>query len=72
MEDLYGSYIPKGQAKGRDAFNVFFRKRRSTKDIIKEASTKTFEKFKPNHNYQLTMFCDIDEDFSCEECGTIF
>jgi len=72
MEKKYGDYIPETQP-SRTGKQVFFRKYRSSKDMIHEANTKPFEMFKEKGNYQLDLFnCDIDEDFSCNECGTIF
>ena len=71
MEEKYGDYIPESQP-SRTGKQVFFRQYRSSKDIIKEANSKSFEMFKEKGNYQLDLFnCDIDEDFSCNECGTI-
>jgi len=71
MESKYGDYIPISH-KSRSGKQVFFRGNRSTKDMIHESKTKSFEMFKENKHYQLDLFnCDIDEDFSCNECGTI-
>ena len=72
MENKYGKFIPENQ-KSRTGDQVFFRKYRSANDIINEAKTISFELFKENKFYQLDLFnCDIDEDFTCNECGTIF
>lgn len=71
MESKYGDYRPESQ-KSRTGKQVFFRKYRSAEDMIAESKTKPFEMFKENKHYQLDLFnCDIDEDFSCNECGTI-
>ena len=71
MEKEYGDFIPETH-KSRSGKQVFFRNYRSAKDIINEANTRSFEMFKENKQYQLDLFnCDIDEDFSCSECGTI-
>lgn len=73
MEEKYSTFIPNGQEKGRDDVNVFYRGYRSTKDMIEYANNNEFSLFKPNKNNQLTLFNDeIDQDFSCNECGTIF
>lgn len=71
MENEYGDFIPDSHC-SRTGKQVFFRNYRSSKDMIHEANTKPFEMFKENKHYQLDLFnCDIDEDFSCNECGTI-
>lgn len=71
MDEKYSDFIPESQ-KSRGGKQFFFRNYRSSKDIINEANTKSFEMFKEKSHYQLDLFsCNIDEDFSCSECGTI-
>lgn len=73
MELKYSSYIPIGQENSRTDRNVFYRKYRSAEDIIKEANENNFIPFSPNEKLQLSLFnCEVDEEFSCNECGTIF
>lgn len=73
MDDKYGDFIPETQKAGRKGKQVFFNKHRSTEDILHEANTKEFDLFVEGVGYQKTLFnCEIDEEFTCNECGTIF
>jgi len=72
MEEKYSTYIPANQRKGRDENNYFFRGHQSVKDLKKESST-LFSEY--SDKFQPTLFSNdpqMDEDFSCNECGTIF
>lgn len=73
MDKKYWTFIPSGQENGRVGINAIFRNKRTTQDLLNQGKNTNFIKFSPNDKLQLTIFNDeIDEDFSCNECGTIF
>ena len=74
MEAEYSTFIPPTQKNKRAKHNYFNRNHQSVESLIMESNNSIFPEYKKEF-FQPNLFsCDpeLDEEFSCNECGTIF
>ena len=74
MEEKYHKSNAVNRKNDNEEYSCFFyRGNRSTKEMIEQSKSVNFNEFKEKKGYQMTFFNHVVyEDFSCDECGTIF